>query len=89
MEIKKENLKKHFKGLIYINKDNINKRVREENLEKYLEEGWKKGRINHNSIKGKIRIEKDGILKFINKEDLESMEKNGWKKDHSFICEKK
>ena len=98
MIIKKEELETYLelgweKGKIdngiWINDDNVHKKIKKEELEKYLNEGWKKGRIKPSKEareklskfrKNVISINKDKEYKFIKKEDLEKYLNEGWKR---------
>lgn len=57
-------------------------KVKKENLQKYLDEGWIKGRIidtkNHYSSKDCLYVKKDGIKKRINKFELQDYLNKGW-----------
>ena len=48
-------------------------------LQKYLDEGWKKGSFNH-SILGKIKIIKDNKCKVIHPSEFQKYLDEGWKK---------
>jgi hypothetical protein len=72
---------------IYIHKDNIVKRIKENELEQYLQDGWIKGSINRDkNKKGRkqtnrtktIWIHKDSIQQQCSKEELEQYLQDGW-----------
>lgn len=81
-------------GTCWIMKDNVSKKIKKEELESYIEEGWIKGR-KCNSSEGlkkrfknkenhptynKISINKDGKYIFINKDKLNEYLLDGWTK---------
>ena len=77
-------------GKIYINKNNVEKLILKEDLEKYLNNGWIKGRIKlseeakqklkgrKGSTSGKIGINNTKVNKFVVEEDLEKYLNDGW-----------
>lgn len=80
-----------LKGKIPVYKDEVEKHVQSEEVEKYLKEGWIKGtgekqRVNHGkAMKGKIRLylegQAEGIM--VNPEDLDSYLAKGYKRGRS------
>ena len=64
----------------WINKDNKNKCVKLDELDKYLNNGWKIGKILSNLEKDRIRINKDGVTKSILKDELDKYLNDGWNK---------
>lgn len=62
----------------WMNKDNKNKRVFKEEVNKYLEEGWKLGHYG-STTKNKKRISKNGVNKTISENDIEEYLEDGWK----------
>lgn len=70
------------KGLVYVHNGTVNRSVPKESLQKYLNEGWKKGRFSAPN-KGKIVIQKEGQTRYISSEDLSKYEKLGWRKGNS------
>lgn len=71
------------KGLISINKDGINKRVKPDKVVEYYRDGWVDGCIQvrkrtKSSCAGKKAVNKGGIAKYIPKEDVEIYLRNGW-----------
>jgi hypothetical protein len=74
-------------GTCWIMKDDISKKIKKDDLDSYIEEGWTKGRKcdNHqqgenNSQYGTCWIMKDDISKKIKKNDLDSYIEEGWVK---------
>lgn len=72
-----------------ISKDGKELKVRKEELEKYLSEGWRLGRadgfvenymfkMKGKTNKGKVRINKDGIGKVVLEEELQKYLEDGW-----------
>jgi hypothetical protein len=81
-------------GTCWIIKEEISKKIKKEELESYLKEGWIKGRkctgiekikeyyrLNpkKSPLKNKVSINKDGIIKFIDKNLLQEYIIKGWK----------
>lgn len=94
-EEQKEKIKKSFREKMFVNKDGEEKFIEKELLNKYLNDGWKKGRIyrpmSEQSLqkmkekiskenKGRIYINKDGKEKIVKKEEIDNYLLNGWKK---------
>jgi len=67
-------------GTKWINNGNIVKKIKKEELEYYLNNGWKLGNLDINHNIGSIYINKNGKNKKIKKEELEYYLDNGWKK---------
>jgi len=66
------------KNRIYVNKNNKNKRIDNENLDLFLSKGWIKGRVQK-KIKIKRMYNPDtGELKNIELENVDEFLKNGW-----------
>ena len=82
-EVRKQH-SEHYKDLIFITKDKVNKRVKKSEVEPYLKEGWALGKYNANSTKGMIMVIKDGKQHRIKKEELSKYEEMGWEKSHIF-----
>ena len=61
------------KGLIWIHKDNKEVQVKPEDLEKYLNDDYVKGRYYP-----KTWVQKDGVTKMVNKVDCKTYLDNGW-----------
>lgn len=67
-------------GTKWINNGFEVKKIKKENLEDYLNNGWKLGNLDINHNIGSTYINKDGKNKKIKKEELEEYINNGWKK---------
>lgn len=67
------------KGKCIINNSLIEKRIFETDLDKYLADGWKKGR-KFSSNRGRTWVHKDLERKMITEDDLELYLSNGWTK---------
>lgn len=96
--------KKHASNGTWITNGTENKMIKEEELENYLKQGWKKGRIatsgwkQSEEIKQKISerrkqscyVYNDAVdCKEIKKEELEEYLANGWKKGRRVTCNRK
>lgn len=75
-------------GRIYIVKDNVEKRIKAEELDLYLSNGWKKGRLEERKLfqiagtkaaTGIKKIYKDGINKNVPKEEVDKWLAEGWR----------
>lgn len=62
-------------GTCWVMKDNISKRIKREELDNYLQNGWIKGMKMNKSF---YWVNKNGILKQIKKEELEQYIQDGW-----------
>lgn len=80
-------LKINTKGRITIHKDNVNKFINKEELDKYLNLGWNIGGKKLN-IKKSIWIFKDSFCKKVNEEELEDYIKKGFCKGRNFKSNK-
>lgn len=70
-------------GYVWIKKDNKMLSVRSTDLDKYIAEGWKRGRIMTNYVhptEGKISVNKNGKTMMIDKDSLDKYLSNGWKR---------
>lgn len=68
-------------GRILINNGIISKQIYPDELEQYLNNGWRKGRIGKsksNGREGKIRISNGQYKKYIFPDELPLYEKEGW-----------
>ena len=74
-------MKGKLKGFISITKDNKNKRIREDELDQYLSDGWVRGW--HIGIK-LIFITKDGADKRIREDELDQYLSDGWVRGRSY-----
>ena len=78
------NVKKH----IWVNNTNTSKMILLSELDKYLSEGWAKGRLKNDMPKRKIGVvvvSKDGIAKQIHNSQLSEYISNGWKRGNCNI----
>lgn len=66
-------------GRVHIHLGNINKSVKQEELNDYLDKGWIKGESTH-KCKGFVWIHLDNKTSFIPKDKLDEYLKNGWLK---------
>ena len=73
----RENYVGTTKGLVRINKDNINKLINPEELDKYLNEGWSLGQTIK-STKNKIVVTNNSKDIFIYPEELDKYLSEGW-----------
>ena len=76
------------KNRISINKDNIEKRIKLYELQFYLDNGWSKGSLYHNTRYKKC-INNGVINKIINKEDIQFYLDNGWVLGNLFLRNRK
>ena len=65
------------KNKVWIYKDNVMKCVNKNNVSKYINDGWEKGRLV-NTLKGQIGIMKDGVSKYIKPDELKQHILDGW-----------
>lgn len=72
-----ENNKRNF-GNIWINNGTNNKVIKPEDLNLYMQQGWKKGQIKHNGTL--IHIYNDKKSKMVHKNELQKFLDEGWKK---------
>ena len=82
-----EKISRSVSGRIHINNGHQNKFIRREELEHYLENGWRRGRLklkykipNTPSLirKGKIIVNNGELSKFIKEDELDHYLENGW-----------
>lgn len=62
------------KGRCYVHNEKEERMIQFENLTKYLEDGWKKGRL----IRRLKAIQKDGVQKFVSENEIRDYELKGW-----------
>lgn len=61
----------------WINNGKENKKIKVNEIDKYIYEGWEYGRVN-NFNKGYRSVQKDGLVKQVSSEKLEDYLKDGW-----------
>lgn len=74
--------------LKYINNGSINKMVKLDEVDIYLDNGWNLGMLLQTSSKDKIAINKNDQVKFINKYDLDKYLQQGWQLGNCHINNK-
>lgn len=70
----------NFKDKVWANKDNINIRIEKQKLQKYILNGYNRGRTKDSMMQNKVGIYKDNKSVFIPKEELQKFLNDGWKK---------
>lgn len=84
-------LKSKLRGRVTITDGNLERKVSPEDLQFYLDQGWKLGRcfnfstnyreaMKNKTNKNKIRICKEGVGKIVSVEELQSYLDQGWKR---------
>ena len=84
----KEGCTRNIKKRIWINNTILSKMILESELDKYLSEGWTKGRLAKHMPKRKLNIilvSKNGIAKQICKSELDKYLSEGWTKGNCNI----
>jgi hypothetical protein len=83
-EMRSENFKRVRKNQIFVNKDGVCKSIFKDDLEKYLQDNWKRGlgktKKPESTMINKVFVNKDGIRKAILKDDLEKYLQDNWKR---------
>ena len=77
----KNKLSKMFKGRIYINNGIIEKIIKPEDLDNYINNGWKKGQLkqrNHNVAQNKKWINNGLSQKYVSLDIIDTYLNNGW-----------
>jgi hypothetical protein len=73
-----------FKGRITVTKDGKNKRLKPDQVDVYIKEGWIKGsstkgkKVKTPSCLGKRAVNKNGIAKYISKDEINKYINDGW-----------
>ena len=84
-----QSFKSSLKGKVPVNRHGQEKHITQEELQKYLDEGWLKGtsekqKINHGkTMKGRVRIYKEDRGLTVFPEEAEKYYKQGWKRGRS------
>ena len=83
-EDRKKKIAEKNGGGVYVNKSGVCKHIKEEELEQYLADGWKKGQLkprleeHRKTMSDRIFMRKDGKLKMVKPEELEQYLADGW-----------
>lgn len=90
-QVEKEHIEEHlkngwkfgclnFKNKVWVNKDNINIRIKTQELQKYFQNGYSRGRTKDSIMQNKVGLYKDNKSIFVPKEELQKFLNDGWKK---------
>ena len=83
-----EGITRNWKKRIWVNNGKTSNMILLSDLDKYLSEGWVKGRLKENlcsGTKGTVAINKDGVVLYIYKADLDKYLSEGWVKGNPKI----